>query len=478
MAVLDHLEPKNVFSFFEEIAAIPHGSGNTKAISDYLADFAFAHALEYHQDAMNNIIIIKEATPGYEKVPPVILQGHMDMVCDLAPDCTKDMTREGLDLACTEDYVYAKGTTLGGDDGIGMALALAILASEDLAHPRLEVVITADEEIGMLGALGLDVSRLTAKTLINLDSETEDTFFVSCAGGNLTHLTMPIKRGPYPGTPLTVSVSGLRGGHSGIDIHLGRGNAIQLLGRVLAEAAGYTDFRIVDVKGGGRENAIPSEAQAVIVALDPAGIEKACARMDEILKKELATPDPGVTVTVQPAGEALPMSRKSSDDLLFLLTCTPNGVQVMSPDIPDLVQTSLNLGTIAVGDLEVDLGFCLRSSVDTQTRMLVDRLMQFSMVVDGDIQVSGEYPGWPFRTDSPLRELMTQVYVEQFGKEPKIKAIHAGAECGVFAGKIPGLDCLCISPDMTGLHTYHEKLYIESTQRIWNLVTETLKRMK
>ena len=478
MAVLEHLEPKKVFSYFEEIAAIPHGSGNTKAISEYLADFAFAHALEYHQDEMNNIIIIKEATPGYEGAAPVILQGHMDMVCDLAPGCTKDMQTEGLDLACTEEYVYAKGTTLGGDDGIAVAMTLAILASDDLAHPRLEVVLTVDEEVGMLGALGLDASPLTAKRLISLDSETEDTIFVSCAGGNMTHLTMPVKRGPYPGTPMTVTVGGLLGGHSGIDIHLGRGNAIQLLGRVLVEASGYTDFRIIDVKGGGRENAIPAEAQAVIMALDPEGIQKACARMDAILKKELATPDPGVTVTVGPAEEGLPLSQRSSEDLLFLLTCTPNGVQVMSPDIPDLVQTSLNLGTIAVGAREVDLGFCLRSSVDTQTQMLVDRLMQFALAVDGSIQVSGQYPGWPFRPDSPLRELMTQVYVEQFGREPKIKAVHAGAECGVFSGKIPGLDCLCISPDMTGLHTYHEKLYIASTQRIWNLVTETLRRMK
>jgi dipeptidase D len=200
--------------------------------------------------------------------------------------------------------------------------------------------------------------------------------------------------------------------------------------------------------------------------------------MDAVLKAELATPDPGVTVTVQPAQGGFALDEETTRRVLFLLACAPNGVQVMSPDIPDLVQTSLNLGTLSVNTEAVDLGFCLRSSVDTQTQMLVDRLMQLSLVVDGSLEVSGQYPGWPYRPDSPLRELMTQVYVEQFGKEPKVKAIHAGAECGVFAGKIPGLDCLCISPDMTGLHTYHEKLYIASTQRIWNLLTETLKRMK
>ncbi|MBQ2297541.1 MAG: aminoacyl-histidine dipeptidase [Ruminiclostridium sp.] len=478
MAVLEHLEPKKVFSYFEEIAAIPHGSGNTKAISDYLADFAFAHALEYHQDAMNNIIIIKEATPGYEKVPPVILQGHMDMVCDLAPDCTKNMETEGLDLACTEEYIYAKGTTLGGDDGVAVAMTLAILDSDDLSHPRLEVVLTVDEEIGLLGAMGLDASPLTAKRLISLDSETEDTIFVSCAGGNVSRLTMPLTRAPYEGTPLALSVGGLLGGHSGVEIHLGRGNAIQLLGRVLAAAARETDLRIVTVNGGARENAIPSEAQAVVLAKDPDAVTALCARMDALLKAELATPDPGVTVTAQPAQDGLALDEETTRRVLFLLACAPNGVQVMSPDIPDLVQTSLNLGALVCGEDSLDAGFSLRSSVDTQMQMLVERLELLAAQLGGSLEVSGQYPGWPFRPDSPLRELMTQVYVEQFGREPKIKAVHAGAECGVFSGKIPGLDCLCISPDMTGLHTYHEKLYIASTQRIWNLVIETLKRMK
>ena len=478
MAVLEHLEPKKVFSYFEEIAAIPHGSGNIQAISDYLVDFAVAHGLEHHRDAMNNVIIIKEATPGYEGAEPVILQGHMDMVCDLAPDCTKNMETEGLDLACTEEYIYAQGTTLGGDDGIAVAMTLAILDSDDLSHPRLEVVLTVDEEIGLLGAMGLDVSPLTAKRLISLDSETEDTIFVSCAGGNVSRLTMPLTRAPYEGTPLALSVGGLLGGHSGVEIHLGRGNAIQILGRVLAAAARETKLRIVTVNGGARENAIPSEARAVVLAKDPAAVTALCARMDALLKAELATPDPGVTVTVQPAQGGLALDEETTRRVLFLLACAPNGVQVMSPDIPELVQTSLNLGTLVCGEDSLDAGFSLRSSVDTQMQMLVERLELLAAQLGGTLEVSGQYPGWPFRPDSPLRELMTQVYVEQFGREPKIKAVHAGAECGVFSGKIPGLDCLCISPDMTGLHTYHEKLYIASTQRIWNLVIETLKRMK
>ena len=388
------------------------------------------------------------------------------------------METEGLDLACTEEYIYAKGTTLGGDDGIAVAMTLAILDSDDLAHPRLEVVLTVDEEIGLLGAMGLDASPLTAKRLISLDSETEDTIFVSCAGGNVSRLTMPLTRAPYEGTPLALSVGGLLGGHSGVEIHLGRGNAIQILGRVLAAAARETDLRIVTVNGGARENAIPSEAQAVVLAKDPDAVTALCARMDALLKAELATPDPGVTVTARPAQSGLALDEETTRRVLFLLACAPNGVQVMSPDIPDLVQTSLNLGALVCGEDSLDAGFSLRSSVDTQMQMLVERLELLASQLGGTLEVSGQYPGWPFRPDSPLRELMTQVYVEQFGREPKIKAVHAGAECGVFSGKIPGLDCLCISPDMTGLHTYHEKLYIASTQRIWKLVIETLKRMK
>ena len=478
MAVLEHLEPKRVFSFFEQICAIPHGSGNTKAISDYLVDFAKARGLEHYQDELNNVILIKPATPGYEAAPAVILQGHMDMVCDVAPGCAKDMTREGLDLAVDGDVIYAKGTTLGGDDGIAVAMALAILDSDTLAHPRLEVVLTVDEEIGMLGAAGLDVSPLQGRTLISLDSDTEDTLFAGCAGGNMSYLTMPVSRAPYDGTALAISVGGLLGGHSGVEIDLGRGNANMLLGRVLRAVQKKTELRIISVSGGSRENAIPSAACAQVAVSDEAAARAVCAELDAAFKAELATTDPGVAVSVSAAGFAEPMDEASTNKIVCLLTCAPNGIQVMSADMPGLVQTSLNLGTLNCTESALTAGFCLRSSVDTQTQMLVDRLETLAAQLGGTLEVTGAYPGWAFRPDSPLRKKMAEVYVEQFGHEPKVLAVHAGAECGLFVGKLPGLDCLCISPNMTGLHTYHEKLYIASTQRIWALVTEVLRRMK
>ena len=352
------------------------------------------------------------------------------------------------------------------------------LDSDTLAHPRLEVVLTVDEEIGMLGAMGLDVSPLRARTLISLDSDTEDTLFVSCAGGNMSHLTVPIARAPFDGAPMTITVDGLQGGHSGVEIHLGRGNANMLLGRVLRAVQKKTDLRVVTVSGGSRENAIPAAASAVVAAADEEAVRAVCAELDAIFKTELATTDPGVTVSISGAETGEPMDEASTGRVVFLLTCAPDGIQVMSADMPGLVQTSLNLGTVACDAGFLTAGFCLRSSVDTQTQMLVDRLEILAAQLGGTLEVSGAYPGWKFRPDSPLRELMTKVYVEQYGHEPKILAVHAGAECGLFSGKLPGLDCLCISPNMTGLHTYHEKLYIGSVQRVWALVTEVLRRMK
>lgn len=478
MAVLEHLEPCSVFSYFEQLCAIPHGSGNTKAISDYLVSFAVQRGLNYYQDDLDNVIIYKPATPGYEQAPTVILQGHMDMVCDLAPDCTKDMEKEGLDLAVDGDIVYAKGTTLGGDDGIAVAIALAILDSDDLPHPNLEVLITSDEEIGMIGAMGLDASQLQGRMLISLDSDTENVLFVGCAGGNMSHLTMPLTRAPYNGTSLNITVSGLLGGHSGVEIDLGRGNAIMLLGRVLRAIEKKTDLRVISAVCNSRENAIPSTASAVISAEDEDVVRTVCAELDAVYKAELHTTDPGVTVSVS-AGEATqPMDEITTNKVICLLTCAPNGIQVMSADMPGLVQTSLNFGSLICSEDSLTAGFCLRSSVDTQTDMMVDRLEVLAIQLGGTLTVSGAYPGWAYRPDSPLRKLIMEIYTEQYGHEPEVKAVHAGAECGLFVGKLPGLDCLCFSPTLTGLHTWHEKMHIGSVQRVWNVVIETLRRMK
>lgn len=278
MNVLEQLEPKSVFRFFEEMCAIPHGSRNTKAVSDWCADFARARGLEYHQDGDNNIIIIKEATPGYEAAPPVILQGHLDMVCEQTADCQKDMSREGLDLAVDGDFVYAKDTTLGGDDGIAIAMALALLDAEDLPHPRLEAVFTVDEEIGLLGAASIDVAPLKGRQMLNLDSEAEGIFTVSCAGGNTSACRLPLTRAPFDGAGVTIAVGGLTGGHSGAEIHKGRANANVLMGRILRAAARRTELRLLRVDGGLKDNAIPVACTAQVVAAEPQAVMDAVRR--------------------------------------------------------------------------------------------------------------------------------------------------------------------------------------------------------
>ncbi len=478
MAVLEHLEPKSVFSFFEQICAIPHGSGNTKAISDYLVRFAEARALEHYQDALNNVIIIKEAAPGYESAEPVILQGHMDMVCEKAPDCTKDMASEGLDLAVEGDTVYARGTTLGGDDGIAVAMALAVLDDPDLPHPRIEAVFTVDEETGMDGAFGIDVSPLKAKRLINIDSEAEGIFTVSCAGGCRANCVIPVTRAPFSGAALRVDVEGLAGGHSGTEIDKGRANADKLLGRVLLTCANRLPLRIISVSGGLKDNAIPTAACATLIAGDEAALRDVCAQMDKTLKEEFCVTDPGVAVRVSAAEAAAPMDEASTRRVLCLLTCVPNGIQTMSADIKGLVQTSLNLGILTTQPDSVSASFSVRSSVESQKKMLLERLACLTEQLGGSVSTHGDYPGWAYRQESPLRDLLTAVYTDQYGHPPVIEAIHAGLECGLFSGKIPGLDCISIGPDLTDIHTFREKLHVASTARTWALVTEALKRMK
>lgn len=479
MAVLDQLEPKNVFRFFEQMCAIPHGSYNTKAVSDWCVAFAKERGLEHYQDEMNNVILIKEASAGYEEAQPVILQGHLDMVCEKAPGCEKDMAREGLDLAVEGDYIYAEGTTLGGDDGIAVAMALAALDDESLPHPRLEVILTTEEEVGMDGAMALDVSPIRGRKLLNLDSEAEGVFTVSCAGGSMAACGLPVARAPFGGDILRVRVAGLTGGHSGAEIHKGRANANMLLGRLLRAMAAETELRLVSADGGLKDNAIPVAAEAVVAAEDGRKAKAAAERMAACFQTEYRRSDPMLTVTAEEAAAAWqPMDASSTERAVCLLACAPNGVQTMSQDIHGLVQTSLNLGILKTGENAVTASFCIRSSVDSEKEMLKDRLACLLAQLGGGVSFSGEYPGWAYRPDSPLRELMTEVYREQYGREPKVEAIHAGLECGLLAGKLPGLDCVSIGPDLLEIHTPREKMSISSVQRVWMFVREILKRSR
>lgn len=479
MDVLKNLEPQGVFRFFEELCAIPHGSGNTKAISDYLVGFAKERGLEHYQDELNNVIIIAPATPGYEEAAPVIIQGHMDMVCEKAPDCTKDMAVDGLDLAVAGDTVFARGTTLGGDDGIAVAMALAVIDDASLAHPRIEAVITVDEETGMDGAFGIDLSPLKGRALINIDSEEEGIFTVSCAGGAHVECHIPSAHESFEGTALDIAIEGLLGGHSGTEIDKGRANANMLMGRLLYTLGQKAEYRLVSVHGGLKDNAIPTASYACIVTADEAAVRAVCADMEQRFLSEYTTTDSGITVSVTAASpSAIAMDKSGTERAVCFLTCAPCGIEAMSADIAGLVQTSLNLGILTSDERGICASFSVRSSVASQKEMLIDRLRCLSEQLGGSVELSGDYPGWAYRKESPLRELMTEVFTEQYGHAPTIAAIHAGLECGLFLDKMPELDCVSIGPDIDEIHTFREKLHIASTQRTWALLVETLRRMK
>jgi len=479
MGVLSGLEPKRVFRYFEELCAIPHGSHNTKRISDYLVAFAEGHRLKFRQDELNNVIIWKAPTAGFESAPTVMLQGHMDMVAEKEADCEKDMETEGLDLFVEGDTVGARGTTLGGDDGIAVAMMLAILDGEDIPHGPLECLFTVDEEVGMLGARGLDASDLKAKYLLNLDSEEEKVLTVSCAGSTRAICTLPVSRGAFWGTVCKLTVDGLMGGHSGEEIHKGRANANILLGRALIELMNATDLRILDLTGGAKDNAIPRDARALVAVRDFAVAKAAAAALSEALQNEYRTADPDVRVTLVPAEcDLVPLDEGSTRRVATFLFCAPNGVQMMSAEVPGLVQTSLNLGQVAAEAQTVTARFMIRSSVNSQAAETTEKVIALTRALGGTVDIPASYSAWQYRPDSHLREVMIEAFRAVYGEEPKVAALHAGLECGILSGKMPELDCISFGPDLVSIHTPRERLHIASTERTWLLTLETLKRLK
>lgn len=547
MRYISELEPKSVFQYFEQIAHIPHGSKNTRQISNYLVDFAKDHKLKYRQDEMGNVIIWKGG-----KGKPVIIQGHMDMVCEKEPGCTKDMEKEGLEIYIDGDVLRAKGTTLGGDDGIAVAMALALLDSDDPELPPIEAIITVDEEIGMLGAAAIDLSDVEGRTMLNIDSEEEGIFTVSCAGGAVGEISLAAEREEVTPDTLAyeVEISGLVGGHSGIEIHKNRANAIQLLGRVLQRLRDDVGIRLVDLSGGAKDNAIAVSARAVFTIDESSrnacgGICELCRTQDEgddireqmmslksgfvdeatsakmselaaaqtvdaktlvksvieTMKKsianEYATSDPDISISCKPvdigklefADDAKnmkldPMTVDCTNKIIYLLCAVPNGVQRMSPDVEGLVQTSLNKGILKstrvvlpgdmIGEDRVGLALCLRSSVGSEKDMLMRTLRDMADVIGADIRFEGSYPGWKYSVESTLRDTMVDVFTKQFGYAPRVEAIHAGVECGYFADKLPGLDCVSFGPELKEIHTYRESMNIASVGRTYKLVLETL----
>ena len=472
------LNPASVFSYFEEICAIPHGSRNTKAISDYLVDFAKTRNLRYIQDEVNNVIIFQDGTCGYEDHEPVILQGHMDMVCEKDASCPLDMAVDGLDVTHDGISVFARGTTLGGDDGIAVAYALALLDDASIPHPPLEVVITVDEEIGLLGAAAIDLSQLKGRMLLNLDSEDEGIFTVSCAGGATATISMEAPRRAVYGPCIRLVVDGLQGGHSGAEIHKNRANANKIMGEFLHRIQMIMPLCLTSFAGGSKDNAIPRSCQANAVAMG-INLERINGIADTLQAEVRAQYDePEATVLAFDldalGGNAL--STELTAKVIALLCSTPNGVQAMSEEMPGLVQTSLNMGIAKLGST-MSMTFSVRSSVNHEKQALLDKLQELAAFHDASYSQMGEYPAWEYKADSKLRDIMVETYKRMYGKEPQVLAIHAGLECGLLGEKIPGLDCVSIGPQMHDIHTSREKLNIASTARTWEFLLEVLKAL-
>ena len=481
MRILENLEPQDVFYYFEEICKIPHGSGNTGQISDYLKAFADEHGLYCRQDELNNIIMIKEASKGYEDHEPVLLQGHMDMVAVKDADCTIDMTKDGLQLEILGDRLSAKGTSLGGDDGIAVAFGLALLAGEEYRHPRIELILTVDEEVGMEGATGLTVDDLTAKRMINLDQEEEKIFITGCAGGARIDIRKKTETEQIKGLLCKLKISGLQGGHSGQEINKERGNAICLMGRLLAALQEKTPVYLKEVSGGTADNAIPNEVCAEIVVTE--WTEDIAAFMEEKfcgLKAEFAGKEDGLKCELQVGAEDALIevcNRKDSEQWIHLLNVIPHGVIANSVKMKGLVETSLNPGILNVSAVEGMVSTSVRSSNAAAKEALINQLKSLAALCDATVGIRGDYPGWDYDPDSPLREKMVTIYEEMYGVKPQIEAIHAGLECGIFQSKIPGLDCVSIGPDMQDIHTTRETLSIPSVQRVWKFLLKVLESL-
>lgn len=475
---LQGLEPESVFRYFEEICAIPHGSRNTKAISDYLVSFAKAHGLRYRQDESNNVVIFAPGTCGLEDHESVILQGHMDMVCEKAAGCPLDMAVDGLDVTHDGCCIFAKGTTLGGDDGIAVAYALAILDDNTIAHPPLEVIITVDEEIGMLGAAAMDLADVKGRTMLNLDSEDEGIFTVSCAGGATCTVSLNAERKAVYGPCVRLSVEGLRGGHSGAEIHKNRANANKVMGDFLGRIQKLMPLCLTSFSGGSKDNAIPRACQATVVAMG-IGLERIndiAAQLQQEVRETYDEPEALVQAFDVDALGGNALTTAATADVISLLCAAPNGVQAYCPDMPELVQTSLNLGIAKLGD-RFTATFSVRSSVNAEKEGLITKLKELADFYNGTYSQSGTYPAWEFKKDSRLRDVMVPIYTRMFGKEPKVLAIHAGLECGLLGDKLPGLDCVSIGPQMHDIHTSREKLEIASTKRTWDFLLEVLKAL-
>ena len=468
----DFPSSEKALRFFEEFSRIPRGSGNTKAIADYLVKFAKDRELDYFRDSADNVIIKKPATKGYEGHPGVIIQGHTDIVALKEPGCGINMDKEGLDLYRDGDYLRARGTTLGADDGVAMAYAMAILDSDDIAHPDFEAVFTSDEEVGLLGATALDGNLISGKMLINVDSDEEGIFTVGCAGGGRLDLTMPVKAKTHFGQIYTLRIGCLKGGHSGVEIHKNRVNAIKCAAEILSS---LKDVRLGRIEGGSADNAIPSDI--IVIFTTKSSIMEISESFNSV-KERLPEEENEARFKVDMSLlSAKLLSVEASQNILALINELPNGVTRMSEDIEGLVETSLNMGILKLNDKAMNLTISVRSAKGEEKRKLIDKVTEIAASHGADVSVRGEYPAWEYRKDSRLRDVMCEVYKGMYGKDATVVTIHAGLECGIFSDKIEGLDCVSIGPDNHDIHTPEERLNLPSFNRVYEYLINVLKNL-
>lgn len=518
--MLENLEPKKVFQYFEEICAIPHGSGNVDAISDYLVDFAKRQGLWWKQDALKNVIIIKEASKGKENQPAIMIQGHMDMVAVKEAYADIDMEKDGLKLGIDGDYVYAKDTSLGADDGIALAYGMALLSDESISHPRLELIVTTEEEVGMEGATGIDLSPCVGMQMLNIDSEEEGQFVAACAGGIRVNGKIPVEReaelyGEGKCSKMRIMLTGFTGGHSGTEIGKNSGNANIILGWFLKELSKEVDITIYKIQGGSKDNAIPVESYAVVGnggAVDGRlwadKVISCCNRLQEEMQKRFAVTDPACRIVLETMEDEEEDNKKENDKkeknkeeengeenskkenlpcgclkmedgrkILDFLAKAPNGVQSMCKEPEGLVQTSLNLGMMKLEEDGLQVAFSLRSSVAREKEELKKRVCGLIEEYKGLTTTAGDYPAWEYKKDSPLREKMLEVYEKQYGEKPLVLSLHAGLECGILAAKKPGLDCVSFGPDILDIHTTRERMSISSVNRVWKFLVEVIEKL-
>jgi len=482
---LKNLNSFKAFKYFKEMNEIPRGSGNEKAISDFLVNFAKEHNLKVIQDDVLNIIIKKPGTQGYENAPNIILQGHMDMVCEKELDSKHDFLKDPIEFIVEGDILRANGTTLGADDGIAVAMSLAVLASENISHPPIELLVTTSEEIGMVGAEALDPKNLEGRILINIDSEEEGKLLVSCAGGVREKIKLPItwEDADKSFINCAIRIRGLKGGHSGMEINKERGNANKIMGRFLIDLKSVIDFKINSISGGAKNNAIPRNADAIILFRenDKKIVTEKLSEWNSIFKNELNTIDPGVNLDIEILEGKVSkiFSDETATKALQVLFLIPNGVQTMSMAIKGLVQSSTNIGVLTTEDDYVVFDSAIRSSVKSLKKVICDETIVLAEMVGATIEFESDYPEWQYDPNSKIKTICEKVYNKLYGKMPEIEAIHAGLECGLFSEKFGGnIDQISFGPNMYDVHTSSEHLSISSTDRMWNYLLAVLKEIK